>query len=140
MKLFELSWKDYDCLSYWLFLHENKTQEEFDKDVRFLLKKYGDEYIDGELGWVSASSWMEYISDKFEELGYKNVEPITWSFFGASLINHDGEMSSEDIKWGEIVGNDLIKRAKEFNENVKDELDGNIPKIRKRKLKKLMKT
>ena len=106
----------------------------------FFLKKYGDEYIDGEPGWVSASSWMEYISDKFEELGYKNVEPITWSFFGASLINHDGEMSSEDIKWGEIVGADLINRAKEFNENVKDELDGNILKIRKRKLKKLMKT
>jgi len=139
MNLFELSWNDYEGASYWLFFHENKTQEDFDKDVHFLLKKYGNEYMDSESGWVSAYYWIGYISNKFEELGYKKVEPIRWSFFGASLINHEGKMSSQDIKWGKIVGVDLINRAKEFNENVQDELDGNLPKIRKRKLKKIIK-
>jgi hypothetical protein len=40
-KLFELGWGWYEDWSYHLFIHFDKTQEDFKEDVKSLLIKYG---------------------------------------------------------------------------------------------------
>ena len=53
--LFELSWGSYDLWSYYLFIHFEKTQKQFQKDIRSLLVKYGKEYLKQEEDlWLKA--------------------------------------------------------------------------------------
>lgn len=122
MNIFELSWHDYDELSYWLFSHDNKNQDDFNNDVNFLLKKYGEEYINNEKSWVGACYWIGYIVPKMEELGYTKVEPIKWSFTGAGIINFDNIISEDDLRWSEVVGEDLLFKAARHNDIVDDNL------------------
>lgn len=126
MKIFRLAWMDYEDYSSWLFSHEYKTEEQFKEDVEILLKKYGDEYLDGEDSWASSNRWIKLVSDKLPELGYTVVEPLDWSFFGGFILNHDGRMDNQDEEWEKIVGRELMEKAKLHNRNIEDELNGYI--------------
>ena len=44
-KFFQLYWSWHDDYYHYLFYHPNKTVKEFEKDVKFLFKKYGEEYL-----------------------------------------------------------------------------------------------
>jgi hypothetical protein len=75
--LFELIWDDWDGSDNYLFLHSNKTQEEFNSDVKLLLKKYGKEYIDSNIDqFVGADGWISFIVPKMSELGYIPAIPM----------------------------------------------------------------
>lgn len=115
MNIFKLSWYDYDEGVSYLFSHDNKNQEEFNNDVNHLLIKYGNEYIEQEIGWIGANSWIQFIVPKLIEIGYKQINPIEWSFFGSSIIGLDNEISDDDIKWGKIVGDELFNKSIQYN-------------------------
>lgn len=48
--IFQLDCSGYDTVACWLFEHNNKTQEDFQKDCDELIVKYGDEYLDDSIG------------------------------------------------------------------------------------------
>ena len=52
-KLFELGWGWYEDWSYHLFIHFEKTQDDFKQDVKSLLVKYGKDYLASEQGWAN---------------------------------------------------------------------------------------
>jgi len=116
MKIFELSWRCYEDYCPYLFSHETKTKEEFNEDVKSILIKYGNEYINQETSWVGASDWIKYIVDKMPELGYQLVKPEIFSIWGAFIIDGDDET---DIDFGNIVGIDLLHKAIEHNNNLR---------------------
>ena len=119
MNLFKLEWCDYDMNDEYLFTHDNKTEQEFKEDVQFLLVKYGNEYIEQERGWVGANYWIKYVAPKLVELGYKEVKPIEWSFFGGSILSSENIIRNDDLKWKEIVGKELFSKAIEANSKKK---------------------
>lgn len=120
MKIFELAWTWYEDYCPYLFAHESKTKEEFDLDVEAILIKYGNEYINQETSWVGAHSWIEYIVNKIPELGYTIIKPERFSIFGAFIIDGDED---DDIAFGKIVGDELLRKAIEHNKNLRDEMD-----------------
>ena len=126
-QLFELSWSWYEDYSYYLFTHSNKTQEQFRKDVKTLLRKYGDAYLKQEKSWAGANDWIRYISGKMPELGYVPVSPVVKGFFGAYII--DGGKSDEDKEWGKIVGKDLLNKAVEHNKKLRVKMDKHVKKF-----------
>lgn len=119
--LFNLQWCWYEDKNDYLFIHDNKTKEQFKQDVNEMLIKYGKEYLDQEESWAGANKWIDYISKKLPELGYQTVEPITSSFFGAYIITE--RHSSDDKEWGEIVGEELLQHAIEHNETFEKEME-----------------
>jgi hypothetical protein len=120
MKLFELSWSWYEDHDYYLFVHENKTEDDFQKDVKILLIKYGEEYLQQEDCWAGANNWIEYISTKLPELGYEHIEPINVGFWGAYIIDGD---DGDDVVWGEIVGEELLQKTIHHNKKIRKEMD-----------------
>jgi len=109
--IFELSWGGYDGSYHWLFEHDDKTQEDFQKDCNELLVKYGDEYMESEDGfWVGASDWVEYIVGKLPERGYEPVEPIHVYYPELSVLR-----SGERVEWEPIVGKRLMDKAIDHN-------------------------
>ena len=138
MKLFELHWHWYEEQVSYLFMHPgDKTQEEFNAEVELLLFKYGNEYLESETSWVGAPDWMEFIVPKMKEFGYESIEPISYSFFGAHLIEGDDE---DDKNWGKIVGKELLEKAIEHNSKLREKLNNNTRedylKIKEEHLKK----
>lgn len=120
MEIFQLQWAWYEEQYNYLFSHPNKTQDEFKNDVKHLLVKYGKEYLENEGSWAGANRWVEFVSKKLPELGYKAVEPITESFWGAYIIRGD---DGEDGEWGEIVGKELLQQAIYHNNILEEEMD-----------------
>ena len=116
--IFNLRWAWYEEQADYLFFHENKTEKQFKEDVIFLLRFYGEDYINQEDGWCSALSWITFISEKLEAMGYEKVEPITWSYFGGYILEKE-----DDDEWREIVGDRLFNLAIKKNEAVEQELD-----------------
>lgn len=120
-QVFDLGWSWHEDWSSYLFIHINKTKDQFKEDVKSLLIKYGKDYIKSEEEhWTGAHSWIEFISNKMEELGYEKVIPIRESFFGGYILEENDE---ESEKWGEIVGKDLLKEAIDHNKKVKEDMD-----------------
>jgi hypothetical protein len=114
--IFELAWSWYEDYQPHLFSHENKTREEFEQDAKFLLKKYGPEYLDQETSWAQAPGWITYVVKKFPELGYKIIEPERVSVFGSYIIEGD----EEDLEFGKnFVGTDLLNQAIDHNINLR---------------------
>jgi len=126
MNFFELSWSWYEDYQPYIFYHKNKTKKDFNKDVKNLFRKYGDEYIESEESWIGAPVWVGFIADKLPELGYKRVNQQIPGFnvFGAYIIDGD---DSEDEEFSKIIGKRLykkvIKRNKERNKEIRKELE-----------------
>lgn len=117
--IFRLAWYDYEESAYWLFTHPTQTEGGFKEDVEFLLKKYGEAYINQEDGWVSSFGWIEFIVGKMGELGYTEVKPMRWSFFGGYILGRD----DEDLKeWKNKVGDSLADLAVQKNEDMEREM------------------
>lgn len=118
-KLFELGWGWYEDWEYHLFIHFGKTQEDFKKDVKSLLIKYGKDYLASEQSWAGANGWIDFIAKKMPELGYQPIEPIRESFFGAYIIEGDED---GDKDWGEVVGEELLQCAIAHNNKIRENL------------------
>lgn len=117
-KIYELGWGWYEQWSYYLFIHFEKTQEDFKQDVKSLLIKYGKDYLSSEESWAGADRWIDFIAKKMPELGYQPIEPIRESFFGSYIIDGDGD---GDKYWGEVVGEELLQEAIAHNNKIKEE-------------------
>jgi hypothetical protein len=128
--IFELAWNWHEDYVPYLFSHDSKTKEEFNSDVKALLKKYGNEYIDQETSWVGAPGWIEHVVKKLPELGYIRIIPEQFSVFGAYIIECK-EHDEDDFAFGDIVGEDLLKKAVEHNKKMEQE-HVNYPRINSR--------
>jgi hypothetical protein len=124
MNYFELSWCWYEDYCPHIFSHETKTKVEFDADVKNLMKKYGNEYMGQENSWVGAHGWIEFTSKKLPELGYIPIIPETYSVFGANIIR---DCDEDSIKFGNIIGEDLLNKASEHNRQLEIELEIDLP-------------
>jgi hypothetical protein len=118
MQLFNLEWNWYEESNPYLFVHPDKTEEQFKEDVKFLLQKYGEEYMEQEESWIGAHNWVYYISKKMPDLGYEPVNPITESFWGAYII--ENKKGDEDKSWGEVVGEKLLEIAIDKNKKFRE--------------------
>jgi hypothetical protein len=110
-KIFELSWINYEDRLSFLYFHENKTKEQFNEDVKILIIKYGEEYLNQEEVWAGVDRWIKFISAKLPELGYTLISPQRTVFGGSEIID------VEDTEWCSVVGPDLFDKAIEWNEN-----------------------
>lgn len=119
-KLFELGWGLYEEWSYHLFIHFDKTQDDFKQDVKSLLIKYGKDYLSSEQSWAGANGWVDFIAEKMPELGYQPIKPISESFWGAFIIEGKGD---DDKEWGEVVGEELLQEAIIHNNKIREEMD-----------------
>ena len=124
-KIFELNWIWHEDYMPWLFFHENKTEKDFKKDVNFLLKKYGKDYIkSNEDSWVGACGWFEFIVPKMSELGYEKVSTIKYGHFGSYIIKNDEIYEKEESRnLKKFIGKELLEEAVEHNKKVEDDMN-----------------
>lgn len=122
--LFEIVWSWHDEDNTYLYTHDNKTDSEFQEDVKMLLRKYGKEYLETEESWAGANKWIEFVSGKMHELGYNYAKPAQFSFFGGYIFKDKkidpDEDGIEEKKWAEIVGQDLMDAALLHNQKIED--------------------
>ena len=122
MKLFILSHTDYEEYSPYLFTHENKTDEEFESDVKMLFKKCGDEYIAQETCWIGAAEWTSFVAKKLLDLGYVHPKTFQINTHGAGIIRnreHDGD---DRIFARDFIGEELLQKAVAQNKIIEDEM------------------
>ena len=119
-RVFELAWTWHEDYTPYLFYHPTKTKDEFNSDVKLMLIKYGNEYIASETSWVGASRWIEYVANKMPELGYKQINPKAFHFFGAYIIKGDDD---DDKEWCKIVGKKLLNKAIKHNKTLEEKLE-----------------
>ena len=119
MKIFELYWYDWDESQSWLFSHETKNKTEFKKDVHLLLSKYSNEFLEEQFidraecgGYIHMSDFLELISNKFSELGYKEFETIKVGFIGNAIETS----THKELK--KIIGIDNFKKIINYNKNL----------------------
>lgn len=130
MRIFTLEyayWEDYE---YYQFQHDTKSKEDFKNDVDYLIKHYGEEYIEEECSWVGIPGWIRYVSIKLPELGYNKVEADVVSFSGSGIIRGERDyndkngnpiISQSDAMWKEYVGIELFSKA--VSKNRQKEVD-----------------
>ena len=114
MKVFELGTGWEEGYSFWLFTHTNKTQLDFQDDVRILLRKYGSEFlrtIPDE--WAGTSDWMEFIAGKLPELGYVEIQTMKCEHATEFIISEDHTL------WKDVVGEELFAQALQHNEAIR---------------------
>ena len=118
-KIFEISWGDYDDYKYFIFTHDNKTQQEFKKDIKFIFRKYGKEFLDSKQKlFVGPNSWLDYIVPKMEELGYKEADIIRESLSGSSIFDKG------NLSFSKLIGKELTELANTHNIRIENKLDG----------------
>jgi hypothetical protein len=119
MKLFELAWVWHEDYVPHLFVHEEKTESQFESDVKTLFKEYGDAYLAQETSWAGASSWLDFIATKLPELGYVRVQPFQVSVFGAFIIeNKEHDQDDRDFA-KEFIGDELLMKAVKHNDKIR---------------------
>lgn len=76
-KIYEIRVSDYDINVSYLFTHiDNISEEQFNQDVKFILNKYGNEYLKQESQQVDGCKWIYYVIPMLEkDFGYKLVHP-----------------------------------------------------------------
>jgi len=135
MKIYDLAWSWDEDYSVTQFTHpDNPSKEQWHEDVKKMLKKYGEEYLKQETGWAGASDWITFVGTKMPELGYSPhaKDTFAWSFFGAFILGDDGGREDEDdIKWKEIVGPDVYKKAIAHNEKIRKAMSDRMVKRKK---------
>jgi hypothetical protein len=106
-----------------LFVHSDKTKEQFEADVKDAYKKYGDEYLAQEEHWAGASQWTDFVAGKLSDYGYVRVSPIQVSCFGAFIIKNE-EYDDDDRKFAEeFIGEVLLQKAVKHNEDLEKKMD-----------------
>lgn len=121
MKYFEFSWSYYEDSSSYLFYHESKTIKEFEADCKFLMIKYGNDYIEQEQYLTQAPRWIDFIIDKFSELGYERIIPVAFNIFGSYIIDDDREDGKCALK--QVVGKELFDKAVNHNKKIKERIE-----------------
>ena len=117
--IFELYHSGWESYSPYLFLHSNKTEAQFKKDVKFLLRKYGHEFIESkEELYVGVHDWIIFILDKMSELGYREISTIGYGFFEAEIIYGNAD---DDNVFGKVIGKELLNEAAEHNRKINEE-------------------
>ena len=120
-KFFELYWCWYEDYSFYLFYHENKTEKEFQSDVKKLMKKYGDTYLQEENSWAGASEWIRFVAPKMTELGYEEIKTVRFGLFGSYIIKED-DPSEDLVSLTKLVGKKLVDKAFAHNKVVRDDM------------------
>ena len=127
MKLYNLSWSWHEDYCPHNFLHkEDKTQEQFESDVKSLCIKYGDEYINKDTGhWLGACDLLEFIVTKLPELGYEQFETVNVNAFGAFIIEDEGGEDKEfaDKFLNEELFNKIIAANNKIRKEMEDSYD-----------------
>lgn len=121
--IFKMYWHDWDETWDETFFHPNKTEKSFQMDTQFLLRKYGDEFIDTRNGeYINMVDLLIYISDKMPELGYVKLKPKYSSFNGGNIMRKDDD--EDCVFWAEEIGQRLVERICEANQKEWDRMDG----------------
>ena len=118
-QIFQLSGYDWGDHCYWLFYHENKTINQFKKDVNFLLNKCHDEFFNDHFenphlkgGYIKMDRYLKMVSQKLSELGYKEVETSKY-VFNSGIIEKD---THQELK--KIIGKENHKKIIDYNKNL----------------------
>jgi hypothetical protein len=121
-KYFRLEWFDWEESWNEVFYHPNKTKESFKMDAQLLMRKYGDEFIASNRGYISMVGLLIFISDKMPELGYSKLEPVTSTFSGGNILTDDDSDEDGYEKWVEIIGERLAEKISNENKKISDEM------------------
>lgn len=123
MKVYEFYWSWYEEFCPLLFSNkEDKTEIEWELDCKRAIKECGEEYLKQEKSWAGANNWIEFSTHKLIEYGYERVVPITFGHFGSYIIEHYDDIDDDDIKWKEIIGDELFRKTIEHNKELNERL------------------
>lgn len=119
MKLYTFCLYDYEGGQDYQFFHpEDKTREQFEADMQFLLVKYGDEYLEQlkeNPGWAGNDEWTSAALAHAKELGYTQPEKVNVSTRSIWILSGDPNEKS----WEKLVGPELHQKAVGYNEEFK---------------------
>jgi hypothetical protein len=134
MKLFKLYWSWYEDHEYWLFSHMMKTEEQFDADIRMIIRKVGKNFIESSNSYIGMNNWMEAVANELPSIGYEKVETIPWGIWGGYILKKNEEDTSEKIK--NIIGDELFEMAIEKNKEIESRSNDYFDALRKKRLEK----
>jgi hypothetical protein len=114
MPFFTLCCYDYDSQIEIHYCHndKNKTFDDFKKDCDYLIKKYGDEYLNKCKKYETPNvwDWINFISEKMNELDYEEIKFEKYKFYDK---HYTFDVSNEEYnkEFYDIVGDKLFKKA-----------------------------
>jgi len=113
MTVFELGLSDYDYYERWLFAHDSKTKDEFEKDVHKALSAVGDSLLaeaKKNNDYIYMGDWFGAIIPQMKEWGYEYIKPEIVSFSKDRLnsLDHD---DYDDTDFRAVVGDGLYRRV-----------------------------
>ena len=125
MKIYNLSWSWHEDYCPHNFFHaEDKSQSDFEDDVKSLFEKYLDGYIENNEHWIGASDMFDFIATKLPELGYEKFEHIDVNAFGAYIIE---DKDGDDKEFADkFLTNDHFEKILAKNKQLREEMDGRL--------------
>lgn len=118
--LFNIVCSGYDGNSSWLFSHPTKSKVDFDRDMKFLFKKYSNDYIEQEESWVTTDEWLEFIVKKLPELGYEEVITGCDFVLESTIVKKEENDTRNNFKLERLAGKELLEKALLKNEELEN--------------------
>lgn len=118
--VYDMSWTWYEDWNLQEFVHkEKKTSDEFEQDVRTVMKSHIDDYLKQEKGWAGMSDFISYIGRHMGELGYSPLKKQGYfGFFGAYIVKDEDRRSDDSNKVEELIGKENLEKMFKHNEKV----------------------
>lgn len=89
MKLFTLQFQHFDFSFDLLLVHNNKTDEEFNNDIKVLMKEYSKQVLkENKEEIIQTQDFIHFVFDKLkEEKGYSEPEKVIFKLEGSANVD-----------------------------------------------------
>lgn len=124
MKLFELSHSEYDGYNSTLYTHkdDNKSEKDFENDVKELTRQYENEYFDREISWSGIGDIISFISGKMNERGYEYAKVESYNQFDGSILLPGYIKKEQEAEHKDFLGEKFYNRCVKHNIKIDEEI------------------
>ncbi len=116
MKIFKLQWSWYEDISFTLWSHDTKDYIEFENDIKSVALNHIDDFLKLKHARnFGANDLVGYVASKLPDLGYTELVPETFSFFGCYIINGSEDDIEDDEEFINIFGKEVYQKIMNHN-------------------------
>ena len=112
---FELRWGDVDSEMHFLFIHETKTQDEWEKDCIQAVKNCVDDYLKTTEFYASLDPLVTFSVDELEKMGYVLIRPNCFIWEGGYSLERADDYRNDYKELEKRIGKKNLKKITDFN-------------------------
>lgn len=113
---FEIRWGDEDSSTHYVFMHETKSQEEWEKDSIQAVKNCINKYLKTTGFYASLDHLVDLSVGELEKMGYVLLVPHIFSWSGCYSIERKHHFEDDYQELEKRIGKKDLKKITDFNE------------------------